>query len=462
METTQPAQPAQTTTPALPAEQEIINKELVKYTLEEETKIRLREIFTPILEQVSGWRDKALALVITDATQLTEMQQAREGRLILKDLRCEAERLRKTLKEDSLQKGRAIDGIANLVKGIIEPIEDHLQAQEDYAKIKEAERRSALKIARVNILTPLGVTVEFYNLEDMSEEAFNGLVAQSQRQILEKQEAARKAVEEQAAREQAERAEQERQRLENERLKKEAEELEAKRKAEAEEARKREQELADQLRKQREEEARKLAEIEARAKAEREEAARIKAEEDKKLAEARELVRLQEEDKRKAEHLAKQKEQIAKQEADIQAKRIKELEDRAKAQEAERQRLAKLEEERIEKEKQERREKAIAEEQAELDRLANEAEGRLNEVAGLVKDETLARNIAPDLFAEDAIGSDAYLLKKYVGAINRVAMLESPDNKLQSQEAKDVLKSFRVYLKNSLESLATRANNLNG
>ena len=380
------------------------------------------------------------------------MQQAREGRLILKDLRCEAERLRKALKEDSLQKGRAIDGIANLVKGIIEPIEDHLQAQEDYAKIKEAERRSALKITRVNILTPLGVTVEFYNLEDMSEEAFEALVAQSQRQILERQEAERKAIAERETREQAEREEQERQRIENERLKKEAAELEAKRKAEAEEARKREQELADQLRKQREEEARKLAEIEAKAKAEREEAIRVAAEYDRQIKEA---------EQRKAEEARK-----AQIEADIQAKRIKELEDRAKAQEVERQRLAKLEEERIEKEKQERREKAIAEEQAELDRLALESEDRLNETAGIgeqgVKPFTPpASTGTTDLFSSSSSGSDKDLLLKYIGAISRVAMLESPDNNLQSQEAKDVLKSFRVYLKNSLETLAKRANNLN-
>ena len=158
MDNNQPTTPA--AAPAATNERELINTELAKFTLEEDTRVRLAELFQPFLERVREWRDKAFALVVTDATQLTEMAKAREGRLYLKGLRNETERLRKVIKEDSLNKGKAIDSIANLVKAAIEPIEAHLDKQERFAEIKEAERKAETKAAREEKLRPLGVTVD--------------------------------------------------------------------------------------------------------------------------------------------------------------------------------------------------------------------------------------------------------------------------------------------------------------
>src|SRR5437868_2781361 len=81
------------------------------------------ERFQDYFRIASEWERKSRMLSVTRADQITEMQMARDGRLFLKEKRTEVERTRKTLKEESLREGKAIDGIANVLKGLIEPIE---------------------------------------------------------------------------------------------------------------------------------------------------------------------------------------------------------------------------------------------------------------------------------------------------------------------------------------------------
>lgn len=52
-------------------------------------------------------------------------------------MRIEIEKTRKSLKEQSLRKGQAIDAIARFLTSLISPIEDHLRLQEDFLKIQE-------------------------------------------------------------------------------------------------------------------------------------------------------------------------------------------------------------------------------------------------------------------------------------------------------------------------------------
>ncbi len=62
----------------------------------------------------------------------------REARMEVKGLRVNVEHKRKELKEDALKYGKAVDDEAKRLKALIEPIESHLQKQEDdYEKAKE-------------------------------------------------------------------------------------------------------------------------------------------------------------------------------------------------------------------------------------------------------------------------------------------------------------------------------------
>jgi hypothetical protein len=251
----------------------------------------IREGFQSAFEQAETWREKALAIKVTSLADKEAMKQAREMRLVLKNIRVEAEKKRKALKEDALVMGRAIDGVNNLLLAAIQPLERHLEEQERFAeRLAEQERQRRLS-ERTEALQPyLEANQVIPALDAMTDDQFAKYLEDAKLLHAAKLEAAKKAEAERIAREQAEAAERERLRIENERLRAEAAEREAKAKAEREAAEKAQREAAEKARKEREA-------IEAKAKAEREAAElelnRIKAEQEaaaKKEREAREKL----------------------------------------------------------------------------------------------------------------------------------------------------------------------------
>lgn len=104
------------------------------------------EKFTSYFQIAAEWEVKAKALKVTDDTQYAEMQMARTGRLFLREKRITIEKTRKELKEQALREGKAIDGIANVLKGLIEPIESYLDEQEHFA---ENKAKAAAEAARI-------------------------------------------------------------------------------------------------------------------------------------------------------------------------------------------------------------------------------------------------------------------------------------------------------------------------
>jgi hypothetical protein len=202
------------------------------------------------------WELKAKSIVVTDASQTTEMAMAKEARKHFSNLRINVEKTRVAMREQSLRKTQAINSVARFLVSLIKPIEDYLREQEDFVKIQEAKRVELLRI-----------------------------------------EAEKKEEADRLAREEANRIEQERIKAENEKLKLEAELREKKMaeervKAEAERAK-----LEEIARKEREESERlakeekakhdkMLAEEKARADAEKariEEIARKEREEKERV-----------------------------------------------------------------------------------------------------------------------------------------------------------------------------------
>lgn len=193
----------------------------------EKTKSQvLLEKFTDYFNIASEWEAKAKAIVITDASQLSEMKQAREGRLFLVKKRTAIEATRKALKEDSLREGQTIDSIAKILKNLIEPIEKDLEEKELFAFRQEESRKETLRVERSAKLSQYVSDVSIYPLKDMSEqgfiELFEGVKQATENRIA----AEKKAEEDRIAKEKAEAEERERIRVENIRLKAEAEERE--------------------------------------------------------------------------------------------------------------------------------------------------------------------------------------------------------------------------------------------
>lgn len=209
-------------------------------------------------------------ITVTDIADKAGMKAAREARLQVRAMRIEVENTRKQLKESSLRRGQAIDKVAGIIKGELEPIEAHLLAQETFAERAEEERIQRVGGERFKVLAGLqfNAPLGFVELANMSDEEFANLKSDAETLAEARAAKAKKEAEERAERERIERdklraAQEEaaKAKAEADRLRKEAAEKEAAAKAERE---KLEKELADKRaeeeRKQREERARLDAE----------------------------------------------------------------------------------------------------------------------------------------------------------------------------------------------------------
>lgn len=222
--------------------------------------------FIGFFESAKKWEIEARGINVTDMTQTGLMSKAREIRLQLKDIRVNAEKVRKELKEQSLREGKAIDGIANIIKALVVPLEEHLEKQEKFVELKIAKELDERNTKRIAELTPFVTDVTFYNLRDMDEESYKKLLVSSMEAFKAQKKAEKEAEEERIRKEKEDREERIRIQKENEKLR--------------EEARKKNEEIA-RIRKEEEEKRRK--ENEERIAREQEEAKKRKEQEKDKL-----------------------------------------------------------------------------------------------------------------------------------------------------------------------------------
>lgn len=128
--------------------------------------------FKDYFEIAANWERKIQELIVTDETQIAEMKMAREGRLFLRDKRLAIEKTRKELKEESLREGKAIDGIANVLKALIVPLEEKLHEQETFIERKETARKLIVETERRRLLAPYNIDSSLYDLQNMPENNF--------------------------------------------------------------------------------------------------------------------------------------------------------------------------------------------------------------------------------------------------------------------------------------------------
>jgi hypothetical protein len=245
---------------------------------------QIAEQFSPIFLQADAVIADAKRLVVTDATQVSEMKAARQARLTLKDIRVRGGKVHKGLKADALKYTQTLDLVNRTLNSIIEPEEARLEDLEKFAERAEAKRKAELRANREAMLRPYEVDTTYFNLAEMPESQFANLLNTSKTTHELRQEEARKAEEDHRAAEAARAAEEARVREENTRLRREAEEREAATRAERDR-------LEAEARKERE--AREAAEAEAR---------RARHEQERREREAREA-----EERLRAEEAAAQR-----------------------------------------------------------------------------------------------------------------------------------------------------------
>jgi hypothetical protein len=253
--------------------------------LPQPTSEQLQAEFMPFFEAAHKVIEQSKSIKVQSASCTVEMKQARAARLQLKSIRVDVEKVRKSLKEDSLRTGKAIDGMANFLKFMIEPVEEYLDEQEKYGERLEREEREALRNERQEhagkYLQDIPQSVD---LSTIGEDEFLKLLEFAKAQFEAREETARRLEAERIERERREAEERAAMAAENERLRKEAEEREKVLQAERAERERVQREHEAEMARQRAETERIQREAEAKEMAERIERERLEKAEAKRLS----------------------------------------------------------------------------------------------------------------------------------------------------------------------------------
>ncbi len=272
---------------------------------------QISETLGVFFNKAAEWDATIKSIVITSPEETGKMKMAKEGRLTLKNMRLEAEKIVKYKRDEVkyLMANYVLEDklwlkAGQMMEATFKNLETKLEEKEKFAERWNAEQKEKLKNERLQILTPLGFQYESgFDLGSMDEQMFQSLKIGLETAKKEREELERKAEDERIAKAKAEAEEREKMRIENEKLKAEAEarekqlaeeraKAEAERKAIEQKAQK-ERELAEAKLKA-EKEAKHKLESELRAKEEAEQ----KAKKDAEAKAALELKKKQDEEKK--------------------------------------------------------------------------------------------------------------------------------------------------------------------
>lgn len=267
--------------------------------LEKSKQNQIAETLGVFFNKAAEWDATIQSIVITSPEETGKMKMAKEGRLTLKSMRLDAEKIVKAKRDEvkyAMSNYVLEDKLwlkaGQMMEATFKNLETKLEEKEKFAERWEAEQKEKLKAQRLEQLLPLGLQFENgFDLGSMDEQMFQSLKLGLETAKKEKEEE-RKVEAERIARDKAER---ECIRIENARLKKESEEKEKalaverakveRERRELEAVRKKEQNAA-QAKLKAEREAKEKAEAELKLKQQAEEKAKRDAEQ-KALAEAK-------------------------------------------------------------------------------------------------------------------------------------------------------------------------------
>jgi hypothetical protein len=336
--------------------------ELVKFdapelsVIEKSKAEQIKATFEPMAKMLSEFEEKFNEIIKNSEKEVTKeiTIKAKRLRIDIGKVRIETDKIRKDQKDEYLRAGKAIDGVANILKWAVTDKENKLKEIEDYFEIQEKKRLELLQIERVEKLQKYVEDAHERDLSSMDTDVFDIYLAGKKKEFEDKIEAKKKAEKERIENEKLDKLEnsrkieiapynqfmkesydlrsmnesdyndllsflnqckikhdeeQEKIRLENEKLKEEAEKQAKQLEEERKEAIKKQKAIEEQAKKERKEAIKKQKAIEEQAKKEREE-----IEHKNKI-----------EDEKQAELLRKQKEEAEKLQAELQAKKDAEL-----------------------------------------------------------------------------------------------------------------------------------------
>ena len=221
--------------------------------------------FMPVFMEAKTQIELSVDIKVTDISQVEDMRKAKEIRLALKRIRNNADSIREELKAESLKYGNAVQGVFNLIKDAIKPVEERLEESEKFKERLEEEKAKTIKAERINLLSQYVEDWTVYSLDGMNEEVFTNLLSGAKTVWESKQAEIKKTEDERLAKIKEDNKENERVRIENAKLLKEKESRDAEQKKiddahkkELEKERALQKELADKLKKKNDAESKRI------------------------------------------------------------------------------------------------------------------------------------------------------------------------------------------------------------
>lgn len=265
-----------------------------------------------IVARIEELANEYLPLTIAGVEDRQGIKAVHDARMHVRSLRVDVEKRRKELKASSLEYGRKVDAAAKELTELMEPIETHLDKEEERInqekerlRKEKAEAARAATQARIDAFLAVGRSVPFVVAEQMTEEDYAAQLAEAAEAYRIAQE---KAAAEEAERKRLQAEEDARRKAEAERLATERAELEAQRKAHEEQQRIEREKIETVRREQEAEQARQREELRKQQEAIDAEKRRLAEAEAKRLHEVDlERARVEAAEKAKAEEQARQK-----------------------------------------------------------------------------------------------------------------------------------------------------------
>lgn len=185
---------------------------------------QIRNVFVPMADMLKEFEGDYAQIAQEALFEITPELSARARRLRLDiaKVRIGAEHARKTLKEEYLLAGKAIDGTNNILKWAISQKEEALESIEKHAERAEASRVAALQVERVEALLPFTEDAAARDLGSLDADVWDAYLAAAKGARARRDAAERGAEEERAARAATERAEKAALKVERDRLFREA------------------------------------------------------------------------------------------------------------------------------------------------------------------------------------------------------------------------------------------------
>jgi hypothetical protein len=186
-------QPATETLPAVPAAEKI-TQAIIAAGIDPVSTVGMQEV--KVIQEVFGGHLAALESLIPACQAVAEDDHVTAKKLALQVMRIRtaADKDRLALNKDSRSRIAAVDGTNRVLLHVLTPIEDHLNKIVDAHAEREREAMRARGEARAAHIRLVG-NPEGYELETMSEEMFQRLLARLTKEHEEAKEAAAKQAE---------------------------------------------------------------------------------------------------------------------------------------------------------------------------------------------------------------------------------------------------------------------------